>query len=89
MTTNEQFPQQPLLTLKEAAAFLRISVRHLQRIVKRREVACFRFGRSIRLSVEDLASLMESARQPAYEGPVECGPAIYDDDDLYISPERR
>ena len=49
----------PLLTRREAAARLGISVDSLDRLVEKAEIPTLRFGRSVRIQQKDLVALIE------------------------------
>ena len=54
MATSATTDLRPVLTLAEAAEFLRVSERTLWSQVKAGEVPCFRLGKQYRFSLESL-----------------------------------
>ena len=50
---------QVLMTVREMAASLRISVRHLQDLTKARLVPCVRLGRCVRYRLADVVRAMD------------------------------
>lgn len=74
MRTGVPTPEQDLLTIEEAAARLRMSVRYVRRLVAERRVAFHRIGRSIRFKADDLDAFIESGRvEPLTATTVWCG----------------
>ena len=51
-----------LLTVEESADYLRMSARHVRRLVAERRIAFHRIGRCVRLSRVDLDAYIEAAR---------------------------
>ena len=51
-----------LLTIEEAAARIKMSVRYLRRAVAERRIAFHRIGRSIRFDPTDLAAFVQASR---------------------------
>jgi excisionase family DNA binding protein len=64
--TNQNAPTavlpEEMLTIEEAAARLKMSVRYLRRAVAERRIAFHRLGRSIRFDPTDLAEFVQSGR---------------------------
>jgi excisionase family DNA binding protein len=55
-----------LLTVEEAAERMKMSARHVRRLVQERRIAFHRLGRSVRISPEDIAAYVASTRvEPA------------------------
>ena len=63
-TGNAEIPFR-LLDTDEAAAVLGIGRRTLQERVQSREIACVKFGKSIRFHPDDLAAFIERNRHKA------------------------
>lgn len=53
----------PLLKAQEAAAYLRLSPRHLWTITQRGEVTAIKLGRSVRYALTDLDAYIEQCRR--------------------------
>jgi excisionase family DNA binding protein len=51
-----------MLTIEEASATLKMSVRYVRRLVAERRVVFYRLGRSVRFKPADLAAFIESGR---------------------------
>lgn len=51
-----------LLTIEEAATFLKMSPRYVRRLVAERRIAFHRLGRSVRLKPSDLAAFIDAGR---------------------------
>ncbi len=51
-----------LLTLEEVAGMLRVSKTTVYRLVERREIPCWRVGRSLRFAHEDLTAYLRARR---------------------------
>jgi excisionase family DNA binding protein len=55
-----------LLTIEEAAERMRMSARHIRRLVQERRIAFHRLGRSVRFAPDDVAAYVASTRvEPA------------------------
>jgi excisionase family DNA binding protein len=54
-----------LLTVREAAAELRLDVSTVYRLVERGELACVRFGRAVRIERSELQRFAAAGRRPA------------------------
>jgi len=52
-------PLEPLLTLKEVAALLRVSIRTVQRLIDSGAMPCVRIGRQVRLRRTDVQQRMD------------------------------
>ena len=51
-----------MLTIEEAAARLKMSVRYVRRLVAERRIAFHRLGRSVRFDAADLAEFVQQGR---------------------------
>lgn len=51
-----------LLTLEEAAQRIKMSTRHVRRLVAERRIAAHRLGRSVRINPDDLAAYVAAGR---------------------------
>jgi excisionase family DNA binding protein len=51
-----------MLTIEEASATLKMSVRYVRRLVAERRIVFYRLGRSVRFKPADLAAFIESGR---------------------------
>lgn len=51
-----------LMTIDEAADFLRMSARHVRRLVAERRIGFNRLGRSVRFTRDDLNEYIETTR---------------------------
>ncbi|MEQ7006206.1 excisionase family DNA-binding protein [Actinopolymorpha sp. B17G11] len=51
-----------MLTIDESAVRMNMSVRHVRRLVAERRIAFHKFGRSVRLSAEDVAAYIDAGR---------------------------
>lgn len=60
MTTDASLPVKKVLSTKEAAAYLSISLPTLFRLTRAGELAHVRIGRSLRFRVEDLDAFLEA-----------------------------
>lgn len=58
-------PKDPLLDVPAAAAYLNLTTSFVYAAVKRKDLACQRFGRLIRFSQEDLDAYVQANRQEA------------------------
>ena len=55
-----------LLTVEEAAERMKMSARHVRRLVQERRIAFHRLGRSVRIAPDDIAAYVASTRvEPA------------------------
>ena len=54
-----------LMSLREAADLLGLSIPHLRREIRLRKLACHRFGRLIRISEDDLEAYLSKRRRGA------------------------
>lgn len=64
MTTDHTCgPDSPYLTLPEAAAFLRLSRRFLERLIADETLPVVRFGRTVRIKQSDLIKLADRATE--------------------------
>jgi excisionase family DNA binding protein len=61
-------PADELLTITEAAQRLRLSVRHVRRLLAERRIAYHRLGRSIRLHPADLDTYVAAGRVESDDG---------------------
>lgn len=60
---RSHLPTEPLLSVEETAAILRLSTRHLRRLIARRELPVVRIGRAVRVQPADLRALLQSNGQ--------------------------
>jgi excisionase family DNA binding protein len=51
-----------LLTIEEAAQAMRMSARHVRRLVAERQIGFHRLGRSVRISRADIEAYVEAGR---------------------------
>lgn len=62
-TNKKKLPSDAgLLTARETAFFMRISLRKLWEITNRREIASVRIGRSLRYAPADISAYIETKR---------------------------
>jgi len=54
-----------LLTVEEAAERLKMSARHVRRLVQERRIAFHRLGRSVRIAPDDIAAYVAASRVEA------------------------
>jgi excisionase family DNA binding protein len=60
-----------LLTVEEAAQCMKMSVRHVRRLVAERKIRFHKLGRSVRFDVADVAAYIEACRvEPITESDV-------------------
>ena len=62
---NDRTPAVELLTIAEAAGWLKISITGMRRLQQQRLVPFFKVGGSIRFSKNDITSYLESRRVEA------------------------
>lgn len=62
---NDRTPAVELLTIAEAAGWLKISITGMRRLQQQRLVPFFKVGGSIRFSKDDITSYLESRRVEA------------------------
>jgi excisionase family DNA binding protein len=55
-------PTDDLLTIEEAAARLKMSVRYVRRLVTERRIVFYRLGRAVRFAPADLAAFIQAGR---------------------------
>lgn len=58
---------EPLLSVDETAALLRLSPRHLRRLIARGELPVVRIGRAVRVQPVDLRAFIQSGQQKTAE----------------------
>ena len=51
-----------VLTVEETAAALRLSIRHVRRLIAERRIPYVRVGRAVRIDPDDLAAFIRSGR---------------------------
>jgi excisionase family DNA binding protein len=59
---GDQVTLDELLTVEEAAERMRMSARHVRRLVQERRIAFHRLGRSVRIAPDDIAAYVASTR---------------------------
>jgi excisionase family DNA binding protein len=62
---NSKQAEQELLTIRQAAARMCMSERHVRRLVGERRIPFHRLGRSIRLSINDIDGYVDAGRVEA------------------------
>ncbi len=63
---SSQTPKAPLLSMKQAAAYLNVSIRTLMRRINSREMAFVRVFGQYRFKIEDLEKFIEENRTPSF-----------------------
>ena len=62
-TTGNKKPREVnFLTVKEAAAYLRLCDKHVRRLIARGDLPAHKFGRALRIGKEDLKAYVASRR---------------------------
>jgi excisionase family DNA binding protein len=62
-TTHSNKPEAPhFLTVKEAAAYLRLCDKQVRRLIARGELPAHRFGRALRIGKDDIEAYVASRR---------------------------
>ena len=56
-------PLAPLLTIRETAAFLRISEKSIRRLIAHRRLPCVRLGRRVRFDRSDLLRWVSARKE--------------------------